>query len=137
MAAGTTPIYTATPDVQWIGAVATANTTTDLTSGTIYLIYTAAANGAYLQKVTCRALGTNTASVIRIWVNNAATTATAANNTCVAEATLAATTVSQVAALTSVDITLNIALQATYRVYATLGTTVAAGYNVTMVGGAY
>ena len=139
MAANTSPIFTRTPDVQWIGAVATANTTTDLTTGTVYLAFTAdATEGGFIQKLIFRPLGTNTASVARVWLNNGSDpTGAAANNTCIAEATLAATTVSQVAQLTSVEVLIDFAIPAGYRLYVTLGTTVASGYNVSTIAGRY
>lgn len=138
MPANTAPIYTLAPDVQWIGAVAAANTTVDLTAGTIYLVFTAdATNGGFIQRIRFRSLGTNIATVARIWINNGSATSTAANNTLFDEITLAATTVSQVAALANYEVPLNFALIAGYRIYVTVGTTVAAGYGVTIIGGKY
>lgn len=138
MAANVNPIFSRAPDVQWIGAVATANTTKDLTSGTIYLVFTAdSTNGGYLQKLRVRALGTNIATVMRVWLNNGSTTGTAANNTLFTEITCPATTVSEVAALAELEIPMNLALNAGYRVYVTVGTTVSAGFGVTAVAGKY
>ena len=52
MAINNAPIFTGQPDIQWINAVVTANTTTDLTGGTIYLVFTAdATNGGFVQKL--------------------------------------------------------------------------------------
>ena len=100
MPANNQPIFTRLADVQWtVSAMTVANTTTDLTAGTIYLAFTAdATNGGYVQRIRFRTLGTNSnATVARVWVNNGATTATAANNTLIDEITLPTTTVSQVA----------------------------------------
>jgi hypothetical protein len=77
------------------------------------------------------------ATVIRIFVNNGATNATATNNSLYTEATIASTTLTEVAAQTDNVITMNISLPATYRVYATIGTTVAAALQVSAVGGDY
>lgn len=138
MAGNTSPIFSRVGDVQWSNAVLAANTTTDLTSGTSYLVFTAdATNGGRLEKLIARALGTNVATVLRIWINNGSTTATAANNSLLHEATLAATTLSQVAALAAIDIAMNLVLPPGYRIYVTLGTAVAAGYDVIGVGGKY
>lgn len=138
MAANTAPIYTRTGDIQWAIACLTANTTTDLTSGTIYLVFTAdATEGGRLEKLRIRSLGTNIATVMRVWINNGSTTGTAANNVLYTEITLGATTVSQVAALREDEIPMLLALPAGYRIYVTVGTTVAAGYDVTAVGGKY
>ena len=105
MAANTAPIYSKGGNVDWAITVLTANTTTDLTAGTSYLVWTAdATNGGRLEKLRVRALGTNVATVIRVWLNNGGATGTAANNTLYTESTLAATTVSQVAAQAETDI---------------------------------
>lgn len=99
MAANTSPIYSRLADVQWAITVLAANTTKDLTAGTSYLCFTAdATEGGRLDKLRIRSLGTNVATVMRVWINNGSTTGTAANNTLYTEITLAATTVSEVAA---------------------------------------
>lgn len=136
MAANTAPIYSRTPDVQW-GTIATANTAKDGT-GTVVTVFAAdATEGGRVEKLRIRAAGTNVATVLRLFVNNGATNATAANNSLFTEITLPATTLSEVAALTEQEITLNISLPAGYKLNATIGTTVAAGYALTAVGGKY
>jgi hypothetical protein len=142
MPANTTPIFTKIGDVQWISGITTANTSTDLTTGTSYLAFTAdATNGGYVQKVRFRAVtGTgnnNVATVARVWINNGATTGTATNNILFDEISLAATTGSATSALAVYELPLNVALPAGYKLYITLGTTVAAGYYATVVGGKY
>lgn len=139
MPANTTPIFTRLGDIQWAITVTTANTTTDLTTGTTYLAFNAdATNGGYIQKIRFRTLGTNVATVARVWINNGGPTGAAAtNNVLFDEISLAATTVSQVAATSIYELPMNIALPAGYKIYITLGTTVAAGYDVTVVGGKY
>ncbi len=138
MAANVSPIFSRLADVQWAITVLAANTTTDLSGGTIYLVWTAdATNGGLLQKLKIRQLGTNVATVMRVWINNGSTTATAANNTLYDEITILATTVSQTAALADIERAMNLPLPASYRVYVTLGTAVAAGFDVTGVGGKY
>ena len=61
MPANNQPIFTRIPDVQWTtSAMTVANTTTNLTGGTIYLAFTAdATNGGYVQRIRFRTLGTN------------------------------------------------------------------------------
>jgi hypothetical protein len=136
MTANTNPIYSAVPDVAWSGAITTANTAMDGT-GTVSTVFTAGVNGSFVQKVRFRALGTNVASVGRVFINNGSTNATAGNNVLYDEVTLAATTANAAAALALYEITLNIALPAGYKINVTIGTTVAAGYVVTAVGGDY
>lgn len=147
MAQNTNPIFPLVPEVLWVSGTAatagtpglTANTTTDLTAGTIYgPIFTAGAvEGSRLDFIKVRPLGTNVATVIRIWINNGAATTTAANNTLYLERTLSATTVSQTAEQPDIILPLNISLAPGYRVYATFGTAVAAGFHLTAVGGDY
>lgn len=135
MPANTAPIFTLVPNVGW-GEVATANTAKDGT-GTVVLIFTAGANGSYLQKARIKAKGTNTATVLRFWLNNGATNTTAANNTLIGEITIAATTLSEVAALAENEYIFDFPIPAGYRIYVTIGTTVAAGLHVSCLGGDY
>jgi hypothetical protein len=147
MAQNTNPIFPLIPVNSWVSGPAanaatpgvTANTTKDLTSGTIYgPIETAGAvEGSRLDFIKVRALGTNVATVIRIWINNGAATTTATNNTLYLERTLSATTVSETAEQPDMILPLNISLAAGYRVYATFGTAVAAGFHLTAIGGDY
>jgi hypothetical protein len=133
----TQPIYTASADTQWIGSVLTANTTKDLTSGTGYLAFTASSNGGYIQRIRFRALGTNVATVARVFINNGGVTGTTANNILWDEISLPATTLSETSALPTYELPLNFALPAGYKLFVTLGTAVAAGFAVTVIGGKY
>jgi hypothetical protein len=147
MAQNTNPIFPLIPVNSWVSGTAatagtpglTANTTTDLTAGTIYgPIETAGAvEGSRLDFIKVRSLGTNVQTVIRIWINNGSVTTTATNNTLFMERTLSATTVSQTSELPDIILPLNISLAAGYRVYATFGTAVAAGFHLTAIGGDY
>jgi hypothetical protein len=137
MPANTAPIFTINPDIQWADAITAANTTKDLTSGTIYLAFTAGANGSFVQRIRFRTLGTNVASVARIWINNGSTTGTATNNTLWDEISLPATTVTETAAQSNYELPLNFALPIGYTIYVTLGTAVAAGWDAIVIGGDY
>jgi len=140
MAQNTAPIFPLTPKITWVNAAGlVANTTTDLTAGTIYDGgFTAnATDGLRVYFVRAMALDTNLATVVRVWLNYGSATATAANNTLFFERTLAATTVSQVAELVDNIIPLSISLPAGYKIYYTFGTAVAAGYDMSVVGGDY
>jgi hypothetical protein len=139
MAANVQPIYSKVADIQWATTtVQSANTTTDLTSGTIYPIFTAdTTNGGYVQRIRFRPLGSNAATVARVWINNGSDTTVAANNAMWDEIAIALTTVSQTAAQATYELPLNFPLPASYRLYVTLGTVVAAGFDVTVIGGKY
>ena len=133
----TLPIFTASADTQWSVSAITANTTKDLTSGTAYLVFTASSSGGYVQRLRFRPLGTNVATVARVFINNGSATGTTANNALWDEISLAATTLSETSALSTYEVPLNFALPAGYRLFVTLGTAVAAGYTITCIGGKY
>lgn len=136
MAANTAPIFSRLPDVQW-ATISAANTAKDGT-GTVATVFTAdATNGGRVDKIKARSLGTNVATVLRIFINNGSTNATAANNTLYAEKTIPATTLSETAELNDIVIPLDLALPAGYKLNATLGTAIAAGLALTTVGGKY
>lgn len=138
MPANTSPIYSLAPDIQWGSTILnTANTAKDGT-GTVLTVFTAdATNGGFVQKIRFRAAGTNVASVGRVFINNGSSNTTAANNILWEDITLTATTNSEVAQLTNQEIVLGFALPAGYKINVTLGTTVAAGYYVSVIGGKY
>jgi hypothetical protein len=143
MPANIQPIFPLTPKCSW-GTVTTANTAKDGT-GTVVTVFTAGANGARIDQIKVRALGTNTATVMRFFVNNGSANSTAANNSLVHETTIASTTLSEVAALLDNDILIQKGLivppipflPAGYKINVTIGTTVSAGLSVTCWGGDY
>lgn len=137
MAANIDPIYSRIGDVQWAAPILTANTAKDGT-GTVATIFTAdATNGGYVQKLRIRPVATNVATVVRIWINNGSTTATAINNSLFDEISVAATTNIETASIIGTEIPMNLALPAGYKITAAIGTTVAGGIAITAVGGKY
>ena len=137
MAINTQPIFSKGGSIQWAAAaLAAANTAKDGT-GTVASLFTAGADGAFVQKLVARPLGTNAATVLRVFVNNGGVNTTASNNALIAEMTLPATTLSEVAAQPPYELPLNFPLPAGYKLNATLGTAVAAGYQVSVLGGTY
>lgn len=150
MPANTAPIYTGTPDVQWTtadgnggtaGPVKTGNAAVDGTAGvtTVFAATTSGSggNGAYVRKLLVRAVGTNVATVVRIYLNNGSANATAANNVLIDELSLPATTASASQALPTFEIPLEFAIPAGYKVMISLGTTIAAGIVAAVIGGEY
>lgn len=136
MAANTAPIYVLTPQLEW-GTVATANTAKDGT-GTVVTVFTGdSTNGSYLDRIRIRPVGTNIASVLRIFFNNGSTNATAANNSYYTDVKLVATTNIETDAVTDLTLPMGLMIPAGYKVNVTLGTTVAGGYAVTGIGGKY
>ena len=137
MPGNTAPIFSKIARTAWVNGLTAANTAKDGT-GTVDTIFTAdATNGSYLQKLIIRPRGTNVASVLRVFLNNGLTNATAANNVMIDEIGLPATTLTEVAALAGLSSVLVIPVPPGYKVNVTLGTAVAGGYAVTAIGGDY
>lgn len=141
MAANTAPIFSAQGSIQWAASILTAANTAKDGTGTVTTIATGnnAGNNAgnFIQRLIARPLGTNVATVLRVFINNGGTNATAANNTLIAELSLPATTLSEVAAQPDFVLPLNLALPPGYKINCTLGTAVAAGYQASVIGGQY
>lgn len=144
MAANTAPIYTLTGDVSSNGSTGMATDLTTATgdytgvSGNHVLVFTAdATNGGYVRRLRFQAKGTNTASVARIYLNNGSTAGTATNNTFYGQISLPATTAINTAATVEIDYPMEFALNPGFRIYVGLGTTVAAGWVCTAIGGKY
>jgi hypothetical protein len=145
MAANTAPIYSITGDNSVNDSTTMPSTFTtaaaDYTGATAThnkLVYTAdATNGGFIQRLRFKAIGTNTASVARVFINNGSANTTAANNSFYGEISLPATTAIATAATVEIDYPMNFALKAGFTIYVGLGTTVAAGWVCTPIGGQY
>ena len=142
MAANTSPIYTRTPDVQWVESIVTANNTLDLTSGTSYLAYTAdATEGGYVREARVKANPANNTAgtVMRFWINNGATVGTSSNSAFLGELGIPATTASASAPIPDFVYPLNFALPAGYKIYVTVGTAPGGSgeFTCTVIGGKY
>ncbi len=141
MPANTSPIFSAKGAIQWSPTILNAANTAKDGTGTVATVFTgnSAGNSAgnFVQKVVARSLGSNIATVLRLFINNGLTNSTAANNSLIAEITLPTTTLSEVSAQPDYVLPLNFAVPAGFKLNATLGTTVSAGYQVTIIGGEY
>ena len=129
MAANTTPIFTLAPKNLFASTGTSANTNLDGT-GTVVTIGTAGAEGSYIQKLRLTHMGSNVATVVRIFINNGSTNATPANNALVKEITMASNTLSQTAASTAVEVPIDLRIAAGYKLNVTIGTSIAAGIMV-------
>jgi hypothetical protein len=144
LSANTIPIYSKAGQVSWTPAlIQTQNTAMDGT-GTVSTIFTAGADGGRVERIRCKAAGTNIATVLRIFINNGGANSTPANNILYAEKTIAATTAAPAAALLTNELpdttdttAFPIVLPAAYTITCTIGTTVAAGLYVAAVGSSY
>lgn len=135
MGANINPIFPVTPVIGY-GTLTTANTAKNGT-GTVVTVFTAGLNGARVDSLKVRGLGTNVQTVLRIFINNGSDPTIATNNTLVMERTIPATTLSETTELADMSIPLDFALPNGYKVNLTIGTTVSAGVQVTCFGGAY
>jgi hypothetical protein len=136
MTANTAPIFTLTPNVAWAPIIASANTAMDGT-GTVNTVFTGGANGSFCQHLKARAVGSCVATVIRVFLNNGSSNATANNNALIQDITLPATTASNTAALPSIDIPINAVVPNGYKLNIAFGTATSAGWKVSAFGGDY
>ena len=116
----------------------TANTAQDGT-GTLYKIFTAGSNGSYVQKIRFRPVGSPAATVARVFISTSSTTSATAT-WLYDEITLPAVTVSQTSASSIFEITLNFALDPSYLLYVTFGTSTGSsgtGYSIVVIAGDY
>jgi hypothetical protein len=131
------PIFPSIPNVSWTEGITAANTTKDGSSGTMTLAFTAGPDGSFVEKITGQPLGTNVQSLARVFLNNGAATTTASNNSLIDQIGLPATTTSETSELPKTALLLNVAIPAGYRLYITIGTAVAAGWEFTVWAGDY
>lgn len=116
----------------------TSSNNYDGTGANVQLIFTADAdNGSLLDRVRIKALGTNVATVMRFFVNNGNAVGTATNNTLIGEIALPATTASTTSATAEIEYALGFPLQAGWKLYAVIATTVSAGWQAMVIAGDY
>lgn len=143
MAANTAPIFSIKGDqsvdngTTMPGTVLTATGDYTGASANHQLVYTAGADGGYVDRLRFKALGTNIATVARIYLNNGSANTTATNNVLIGEISLPATTASNTAATADVEYALGFALKAGWRIYVGVATTVASGWKCTAIAGQY
>lgn len=138
MAGNTDPIYSRRGAIGLNTGITAAQNTYDGAGANDTLVFTAdATNGSFIQRLRFKAKGTNVATVARVYINNGSTNGTASNNTFYDEISLPATTASATAATASIDLQMNFALPAGYRIYVGIGTAVSAGWTVTTIAGDY
>lgn len=126
MAANTAPIFSSKADIQW-GVVTAASAAYDGT-GTVATVFTAgSADGNRVERITLRALGSNAATVVRLYINNGSTSATATNNSLFQEFALAATSSSTTAVNPEFSYEIPIVLPTGYKIIAATSVVISAG----------
>jgi hypothetical protein len=124
-------------------ATSTANTAfngTGTLDTDIWAAFTAdATNGSFLRSIVAKitSTGVGVASVLRLYINNGSTNATATNNALYKELSLPAITATQTAATPDFEIPCNIMLPAGYRILFTFGTAPVNTWMVYGIGGDY
>lgn len=143
MAGNVDPIYSRIGDTSTNGStgmpthVVTATGDYTGVSANHVLLHTAGSNGSFVRGIRCTAEGTNTASVLRVYLNNGSTNGTATNNALIGQQSLPATTATNTAATVEIYYPLNLPIGAGFRIYAGVGTTVAAGWMCVVDAGQY
>jgi len=134
----TAPQFATTPNVGTPATLTAANTAVDGTGSTgRALIFTAGSSGSYLKKAKSNPKGTNIKTVQRFFLNNGSDPEVAGNNVLIAEMTIPANTLDQDDESITTEEVLDMAIPASFRVYSTLGTAVAAGVHTLIEGGNY
>lgn len=135
MAVNINPIFVITPKVSW-GKLTAANTAKDGT-GAVVTIFTAGTNGGRVEKLIIHPLGTNVQTLVRVFINNGADNAVATNNSLIAEIELSATTLAELTAQTPKELPFidGLILPSGYKINVVLSTAVAAGHQITALGG--
>ena len=128
MPANTNPIFPLTP-VCGCATLTTAATEKDGSTATSLLV--AGENGTRLERIVAKPIGTNVATVLRLFIVGTG------YNVIIAEQSIAESTASEVAALAEYIIALDYTLPYGATLKAALGTTVAAGIQVAAFGGDY
>lgn len=135
----TAPQFVTTQNAGTPGSLTAANTAMDGTGATgRLLLFTAGASGSLLPSIRFMHLGTNVATLCRVFLNNGSDPATPGNNTLIGEKAIAANTVSQTAKSIQYDLELDLIMKgggSPARIYVTLATAVAAGIQITPING--
>jgi hypothetical protein len=141
MAANTQPIFPITQNIDG-GKVITADTSYETPTTNPVTVFTAGENGSRIDAIKVRALGTNIDTVLRLFIYDNVSVYYLAYEIQLAASTAAADNITG----TDVDLLRDTGyeampvipyLPAGYKIIATVGTTVATGWMVTVFGGDY
>ena len=145
MSANTVPIFPDKSNISW-ATLTTANTAMDGT-GLTQVAFVAGAEGSRIDQIKVRSLGTNDATVLRIFINNGQDLSVASNNSLVHEVGMLATTAIQTDALADCIVLITEGnadpicpipyLPSNYKLLVTIGTSAVSGIQVTVFGADY
>lgn len=139
MSMNTAPVFTLTPHIAWT-TITTAETSLDGTGANVALIFTAGANGSFIQSITAKSNTTNAtaATSFCVYLNNGSTHTSAANNTLIKEFTLGSVTASNAGSTLNFEFPMNIQIPAGYVVMVSIGTmNGSTGFATTVIGADY
>ncbi len=140
MPVNTSPIYSGTGQIGFTTVLTAANNAYDANASNGVTLFVAQPSGSFLQRIRFKASGSATATVARVFLNNAGgVTSSAANSVLFDEITLAATTATSASATTTFELPMNIALPSGSAVVVTIATAQAAGggWYASAIGGSY
>ena len=144
MAANTSPIFIAKPNIQWAKLSASGSPTVSHTAngvlGTdVMVVYSASLNGSRIDEVKIISLGTNPATVVRLFINNGLDNTVITNNTLIDEIDIAGTTISEVVSkpVTRIVYTNGLNLAPSQRLLAVTSVSQSDGLHITAFGGDY
>jgi hypothetical protein len=140
-----TPQFGDLPLIAWnVSAITAANTAKDGTGAVVPLLKDGAGTatmgsgvkGTFIDFIAIEARGSNVQTVMRFWGNNGGSNATPANNQQIGAITCLATTINETAVMAGTPLLFVVKrwFPANWIINVTLGTAVAAGYNVTAYG---
>ena len=135
MAANINPIFLLTSNITW-GTLTAANIAKDGT-GSVVTVFTAGLNGARVEELKVAHLGTNIQTVLRIFLNNGSANTVATNNTLIKEVTIPSNIIDETIGQPEIRIPFSdvMIIPAGYKINVVIGTTIAAGIQVTAMGG--
>jgi hypothetical protein len=141
MAANTQPIFPIAPNISG-GKVITADTSYETPTTNPVTVFTAGENGSRIDAIKVRALGTNIDTVLRLFIYDNVSAYNLVYEIQLAASTAAADNITG----TDVDLLRDTGYEAMpvipyvaagYKIIATVGTTVATGWMVTVIAGDY
>jgi len=142
--ANTNPIFIGTPNVQWAKLFASSLPTGSHnacgTLGTdVMVAYSASSAGSRIDEIKVVSLGTNNATVVRLFINNGQDNTVPANNSLFYELAVAGSSISEPTpqAINEIVFTNGLNLGASFRLLAVTSVSQSAGLHITAFGGDY
>jgi len=144
MAANTSPIFIRTPNIQWTKLdYAPPSGSSHIASGSlgteVKVVYSSSLNGSRIDEVRIISVGTNDATVVRLFINNGQDNNVITNNSLIEEVLIAGSTMTEFAALPLEQIlyTNGLNLAPSHRLLAVTSVSQSDGLHISALGGDY